>query len=307
MSMSPWKGWSANGRSGRTDGEAPPHRERSGDADESPNPGPFQATGYGSPVAWQGWSAGRPEPAAVEPTSWAGWSSGQEVAVVPAQATLVDKRLGNPPRPAPLAAAVAPKVAAPVGAASPYEAAPMTGQRGALGKRAAMRDNAPPPLKVSLSLAEAVARARAERRFTRGDYTAALKVAKANGEKVGSLEIDGEGLAEAVDKFALALTNKDYQMALGMSTEAFYGMDADSRLKAMRNKITSERLNALGVDRLRCAYVAVRAWLAKKDRLGECANDVPEYLLLNTPRGSRKRARRAAQEGVMHSTRAFAL
>jgi hypothetical protein len=85
-----------------------------------------------------------------------------------------------------------------------------------------------------------------------------LKVAKANGEKVGSLEIDGEGLAEAVDKFALALTNKDYQMALGMSTEAFYGMDADSRLKAMRSKITSERLNALGVDRLRSAYVAVR-------------------------------------------------
>jgi hypothetical protein len=49
----------------------------------------------------------------------------------------------------------------------------MTDQRGALGKRAAMRDNAPPPLKASLSLAETVARARAERRFTRGDYTAA--------------------------------------------------------------------------------------------------------------------------------------
>jgi len=128
-----------------------------------------------------------------------------------------------------------------------------------------MRDNAPPPLKASLSLAEAVARARAERRFTRGDYTAALKVAKANGEKVGSLEIDGEGLAEAVDKFALALTNKDYQMALGMSTEAFYGMDADSRLKAMRNKITSERLNALGVDRLRSAYVAVLSSMACKE------------------------------------------
>ncbi len=141
----------------------------------------------------------------------------------------------------------------------------MTGQRGVLGKRAAMRDNAPPPLKASLSLAEDVTRSRAERRFTRGDYTAALKVPKTNGEKVGSLEIDGEGLAEAVDKFALALTNKDYQMAFGMSTEAFYGMDTDSRLKAMHNKITRERLNAVGVDRLRSAYVAVLSSMACKE------------------------------------------
>jgi hypothetical protein len=114
-----------------------------------------------------------------------------------------------------------------------------------------MRDNAPPPLKVSLSLEEAVERARVERRFTRGDYTAALKVTKANGEKVDSLEIDGEGVTETVDKFALTLTNKDYQMALGMSTEAFYGMDTDSWLKVMRNKKTNEHLNALGVDHLR--------------------------------------------------------
>ena len=69
-------------------------------------------------------------------------------------------------------------------------------------------------------------------------------------------------------------------MALHMSTETFYGMDADSRLKALHNKITSERLNKLGVDRLRCAYVAVRAWLEKKNRLGECEDGVPEYLLL---------------------------
>jgi hypothetical protein len=67
---------------------------------------------------------------------------------------------------------------------------------------------------------------------------------------------------------------------LRMSTEVFYGMDADSKLKAMRNKITSERLNKLGVDRLRCAYVAVRAWLEQKNLLGECADGVPEYLLL---------------------------
>ncbi len=82
-------------------------------------------------------------------------------------------------------------------------------------------------------------------------------------------EIDGEGLTESVDKFALVLTNKDYQMTLVMSTGVFCDMDADSRLKAMRNKRTSERLNPLVVDHLRCAYVAVRASLAKKDRLRE--------------------------------------
>jgi hypothetical protein len=38
-----------------------------------------------------------------------------------------------------------------------------------------------------------------------------------------------------------------------------YDMDADNRLKAMRNKRTSERLNPLDVDLLRCTYVAVRA------------------------------------------------
>ena len=77
---------------------------------------------------------------------------------------------------------------------------------------------------------------REERKFTRDDYTTVLKVAKANGEKVGSLEIDSEGLTETVDKFALVLTNKDYQMVLHMSIEALYGMDADRQLKGMRNK-----------------------------------------------------------------------
>jgi hypothetical protein len=127
-------------------------------------------------------------------------------------------------------------VVAPVGDASFYEAASMAGQGGALGKRAAARDSVPPPQPASRSLADAVARARAERKFTRGNYTTASKLAKASGEKVGSLELDDERLAEEVDKFALALTNKDYQMALRMTTEVFYGMDADSKLKAMRNK-----------------------------------------------------------------------
>jgi hypothetical protein len=79
----------------------------------------------------------------------------------------------------------------------------------------------------SHSLAEAVARSREERKFSPSDYTAALRVAKATGEKVGGDEIADKGLAEAVDKFALSLTNKDYQMAFGMSPEAFYGMDAE--------------------------------------------------------------------------------
>jgi hypothetical protein len=135
----------------------------------------------------------------------------------------------------------------------------MAGQGDALGKRASARDSVPPPQQDSRSLADAVARARAERKFTRVDYTTALKLTKASWEKVGSLELDDERLTESVDKFALALTNKDYQMALRMTTEVFHGMDADSKLKSMRNKITGERLNKIGVDRLRCAYVAVRA------------------------------------------------
>jgi hypothetical protein len=136
-----------------------------------------------------------------------------------------------------------------------------------------------------------------ERKFTRSDYTTALKVAKANGEKVDPLEIDDEGLTEVVDKFALVLTNKDYQMALHMSTEAFYGMDADTRLKAMRNKITSERLNKLGVDRLRCAYVAVRAWVEKKNRLGECVDGVSEYLLLEYLAGVKEEGQKSRAGG----------
>ena len=139
--------------------------------------------------------------------------------------------------------------------------------------------------------------AREERKFTRGDYTAALKVAKANGEKVGSLEIDGEGLTEVVDKFTVVLTNKDYQMTLRMSTEAFYGMDADSRLKVMRNKITSERLNKLGVDHLRCSYVAVRAWVEKKNRLGECVDGIPEYLLLEYLAGVKEEGQKSRGGG----------
>jgi hypothetical protein len=82
MSMSPWKGWSANGR---PPGEASLQRERSGGAAESPHLGPIQALGYGSPVAWRGWSALHQEPVAEASTAWTGWGSGREIAAVPAQ------------------------------------------------------------------------------------------------------------------------------------------------------------------------------------------------------------------------------
>jgi hypothetical protein len=86
-----------------------------------------------------------------------------------------------------------------------------------------------------------------------------------------------------------------------MSTEAFYGMDVDSRLKVMHNKITRERLNKIGVDRLRCAYVAayvaVRAWCEKKDRLGECADGVPEHLLLDYPAGVKEEGQKCRAGG----------
>ena len=235
MSPLAWKGWS---RFSRTDGQASPHRERSGGADASTDAGSIQAPGYVSPVAWQGWSRGQETllPAAVESAAWAGWSKGQEILAAPAEPALVDKSLGNPPGPAPIAAAIVPRVAAPAGAASLNEAEPVVGQEGALGKRVAASGSAPLSQQASRQLEEAVARAREQRKFTRGGFTAALKVAKAKGEKVGSLEVDSEGLAEAVDKFALSLTNKDYQMALGMSTEAFYGMNAEYRLRAMHYK-----------------------------------------------------------------------
>ena len=283
MSMSPWKGRAANGRPSRADGEASPLRERSGGAAESRHPGLTQAPGYGSPVAWQGWSALRQEPAAVTPTTRAGWGSGQEIAAVPVQPTAVESprpglitapgsgspvawqgwsairkepaavapaawagwtrgqepagvpaqptpwhlHLIDPPKPAFLTGVAALEASAPAVAVTLCEAAAAVGQRSALGKRAAVHDSMLPLQRGSHSLAEAVARSREERKFSPSDYTAALRVAKATGEKVGGDEIADEGLAEAVDKFALSLTNKDYQMALGMSTEAFYGMDAE--------------------------------------------------------------------------------
>jgi hypothetical protein len=128
MDMRPWKGWSAYGRAGRTDGAVSPQRDRSGGAAgaaASPNPGPIPVPAYGSPVVWQGWTARLPEPVAVDPTSWAGWSSGREIAADPEQPTLKDRQLVSLQRSAPLAAAAAPKVVAPVGDASFYESAPI--------------------------------------------------------------------------------------------------------------------------------------------------------------------------------------
>ncbi len=84
-------------------------------------------------------------------------------------------------------------------------------------------------------------------------------------------------------------------------------MDTDNRLKAMRNKITSERLNALGVDRLRFTYVTVKHGLQRRIGSESARMVFLSISFLNTSRGSRKRTRRAAQEGVMHSTKAFSL
>ena len=51
------------------------------------------------------------------------------------------------------------------------------------------------------------------RKFLRGGYNESLKAAKVNGQSVGEYEILAEELAEAVDKFSLSLTNKDFQIA----------------------------------------------------------------------------------------------
>ena len=135
MSMSPWKGWAANGRPSRADGESSPRRERSGGATESQHPGLTQAPGYGRPVAWEGWSALRQESAVVTPTTrvgwvsgqeiaagwrtirqepaavasaaWTGWTRGQEPAGVPAQPTPSDEHLSDPTKPAFLAGVTA--------------------------------------------------------------------------------------------------------------------------------------------------------------------------------------------------------
>jgi hypothetical protein len=66
---------------------------------ESPRPGLITAPGSGSPVAWQGWSVIRQEPAAVAPARWAGWTRGQEPAGVPAHPTPSDGHLIDPPKP----------------------------------------------------------------------------------------------------------------------------------------------------------------------------------------------------------------
>jgi hypothetical protein len=292
MSTSLWKGWAVNGRPNRADGEVSPRRERSGGAAASQHPGLTQAPGYDSPVAWQGWSALRQDPALVTPTTRAGWGNGQEIAAVPVQPTAVenprpglitspgygspvlwqgwsvihqepaagapatwegwtrgqepagvpaqptpsDEHLSDPPKPAFLAGVAALEASTPAVSVPLFESVAAVRQRSDLGKRTEARYSMLPLQKGSHSLAEAVARSREERKFSLVDYTAVLRVVKTKGEKFVEDEIADEGLSEAVDKFALSLTNKDYQMALGMSTEEFYGMNAEYRLRAMHYK-----------------------------------------------------------------------
>jgi hypothetical protein len=209
---------------------------------ESPRPGLITDPGYGSPVEWQGWSAIRQEPAAVEPAAWAGWTRGEESAGVPVQSTPSDEHLSDPSKPGFLAGVAALEASEPAVAVPLCEASAAVGQRSALGKRTAVHDSMLPLQRGSHLLVEVVARSREERKFSLGDYTATLRVGKAKGEKVDGDEITDEGLGKAVDKFALSLTNIDYQMDLGMSTEAFYGMNTEYRLRVMHYNMTSERL-----------------------------------------------------------------
>lgn len=74
-------------------------------------------------------------------------------------------------------------------------------------------------------------------------------------------------------------------------------MNAETLLKAIHIKTTSERLNKADVDRLRCSYVAVRAWLEATGRLAECAEDVPEYLLLEYPSGVKEEGQKSREGG----------
>jgi hypothetical protein len=57
-----------------------------------------------------------------------------------------------------------------------------------------------------------------------------------NGQSVGEDKVLAEELAESLDKFSLSLTNKQFQIDLGMSTETFHSMNAASLLKAMHIK-----------------------------------------------------------------------
>ena len=221
MFRSPWNGWSANDRSVRVDGVASSQRERGGGAAEIQNPGFVQPPAYGSPVTWQGWSALRQEPVLVAPTAGTGWTIGLGGSVVAVKSTPEDKNPGNPLKPALLVGAAASKAPSPAVVVSIHEATACVVRGCALGKRAAAGDGVPTLPRTSQSLAEVVAVARAGRKFLRGGYRAALKAAKVNGESVGEDEILAEELAEAVDKFSLSLTNKDFRIALGMSTVTF--------------------------------------------------------------------------------------
>ena len=221
MFRSPRHGWSANDRSVRVDGVASSQRERGGGAAEIQNPGFVQPPAYGSPVTWQGWSALRQEPVLVAPTAGTGWTIGLGGSVVAVKSTPEDKNPGNPLKPALLVGAAASKAPSPAVVVSIHEATACVVRGCALGKRAAAGDGVPTLPRTSQSLAEVVAVARAGRKFLRGGYRAALKAAKVNGESVGEDEILAEELAEAVDKFSLSLTNKDFRIALGMSTVTF--------------------------------------------------------------------------------------
>ena len=154
----------------------------------------------------------------------------------------------------------------------------------------------PPQPRDSQSLVEDVARVRTGRKFPRGGYKAALRLAKANGEKVVEDELLADELTETVDQFALSLTNEDFQRTLGMPPETFHSMPAESLLKPLHRRTTSERLNKDSVNHLRFSFVAVRGWFEKTDRLAECAESVP-YLLLEYLAGVKEEGQKIREGG----------
>ena len=249
--MSPWKGWSVNGRSGQVDGVVSPQRERSGGVAGSQDLGLIQPPVCGSPVAGQGWSALRQGPVAVAPTSWTGWNNGREGSVTPVQTTPVDKNPDNRPSPVSLAGVEVPRASEFAVAVSLFETVVLSGQGCDLGKWAETGDIVPPPQRASQTLEEVVARSRAGRKFLCGGYKSVLKLAKVKVESVVEDKILAEELSEAVDKYSLSLTNKDFQTTLVMSIETFHITSAERLFKAMYIKTTSESLNKEDVDRMR--------------------------------------------------------
>jgi hypothetical protein len=176
---------------------------------ESPYIGLIQVPTYGTTVEWEGWSVIHQESVSVTPTVWTGWKNGRP-----------DHLTGQVPR-------KPTEVSPPCGGGSAESICTRSlclpprgiGFREQSRKRTSVGDRVPPLPRDSQSLEETVARARAGRKFLIRGYNTSLKSTKVKEESVVEDEILPEELFEGVDKFSLSLTNKDFQIALDMSTE----------------------------------------------------------------------------------------